>query len=208
MADSNIAALVDAILLIPNVIDVRVFSPNTPAMSTWAGENGVVFAMAVTRPKPDDPDFIAEIHWPVLHENWSNPANHSIPLGKIGNLVNPPTQTKSDLKEYAAFKRRQVRDGGIVVNGIPVRTNPETRAEIGLAKADADVTPNWTTQWKLGNGTFITLNAVIISALQAAVSLHVRAAFAAEQAICAAIDNDTITTQNQIDNYAGWPSNE
>jgi Domain of unknown function (DUF4376) len=115
-----------------------------------------------------------------------------------------------DLRKHLADKRWRVQTGGIIVtlggNSLTVRTDDRTRAEVAQAREDAGYGAGWSTDWKLANGAFITLDAVAISAIAVAISAHVRACFSIERTLDAQIAAGSITTTAQID-AAAWPSN-
>ncbi|MDX2308094.1 MAG: DUF4376 domain-containing protein [Hyphomicrobium sp.] len=106
---------------------------------------------------------------------------------------------RARLVTYAADARWRKQTGGITVSGIPVRTDDKTRAEIAQARTDASFDAAWTTEWKLSNGSWVTLNAATITAIHAAVSAHIRDCFATEKAVAASIASGTITTNAEID---------
>lgn len=104
-----------------------------------------------------------------------------------------------DLLAHAAACRWRRQTGGIMVAGLPVRTDDKTRIEIGLARADATADPGWTTRWKLANGQFVSINATAIAGIAEAVSLHLRDCFAREDRAAAGIAAGSITTLAEVE---------
>ncbi len=119
--------------------------------------------------------------------------------GETWVAVGAAEAARRELVAYAERKKWAKKVGGIVVGGLPVRTDDATRTEIGLARSDAALDPAWSTEWKLGNGTYVTLDGATINAIAAAVSAHVRACFATGADVAAEIAAGTITSTAEID---------
>ena len=100
---------------------------------------------------------------------------------------------KQYLRDHFARKRYDVEVGGIDVNGLPVRTDRLTVARIYQAKSLALHDPAFTTEWKIANGTFITVDATIIDSISEAVTSHIQASFSREKEI-----NEEITSATTI----------
>jgi hypothetical protein len=109
------------------------------------------------------------------------------------------TYTKDQLKAYAAQERFNKETGGIMVSGMPVVTDRESQGLINGAYSMATHDSTFTTKWKAGPGTFITLDAPTIIAVATAVGAHVAACFSAEATVNASINAGTTTTLAQID---------
>jgi len=115
----------------------------------------------------------------------------------------PPAPTKEQLAAYAADKRWRVETAGIMVGGVPVATDDRSKIMIIGARVKANSDPDFTTEWKTPAG-FVTIDAATITAISDAVQAHVAACFAAEAAILAEIEGETITETAEID-AADWP---
>lgn len=126
---------------------------------------------------------------------------------EASGFVEPPPHvpSKADLVAYTANKRWLVEAGGIVVGGVPVATDDRSKIMIIGARVKADADANFTAQWKLPSGDFLTINAATIIGISDAVLAHVDASFAAEAAVLAEIAAGTITTTAEID-AAAWPA--
>lgn len=86
-----------------------------------------------------------------------------------------------DLKLAAlAAKRWEVETGGIVIGGMPVKTDEDTQRKIVGAYVQATRNPSMTVRWKVGPATFVTLDANTIIAIGDAVTAHIQAAFGRE----------------------------
>jgi hypothetical protein len=116
-----------------------------------------------------------------------------------------PEPQPVDLVAYAAQKRWEVETGGIMVAGVPVATDDRSKIMIIGARVKADADANFTTQWKLPSGDFLTIDAATLIAISDAVLAHVDACFAVEATVLAGIAAGTITTTANID-AAAWPA--
>ena len=100
---------------------------------------------------------------------------------------------KQYARDYFADKRYNVEVGGIDVGGLPVRTDRLTVARIYQANALAVADPTFTTDWKIGDGSFITVDATLIGSLTDAITSHIQTSFSREKTI-----NDEITAATTI----------
>ena len=94
-------------------------------------------------------------------------------------------------KEYYAEKRYDYEVGGIVVGGLDVRTDRFTVERIYQARVLAKEDAAFTTDWKLGDGSFITLDAATIITIADAVTVHLKDAFTKEKVVNESIDAAT-----------------
>jgi hypothetical protein len=128
----------------------------------------------------------------------------------LGNAP-APAHTLAALKETAlkalAARRWRAETGGIRVNGSPVATDERSQAKFVGARLSATLDVNYSIQWKLADGNFVTLDRDKIIAIAQAVRAHVQACFDHEQALAMQIqtasDEQALAT---IDIDAGWPS--
>ena len=100
---------------------------------------------------------------------------------------------KKHSRDHYADKRYNVEVGGINVGGLPVRTDRLTVSRIYQANALAIQDPAFTTEWKIGNGSFITVDATLIGSLTAAITSHIQTSFTREKTI-----NEEITAATTI----------
>lgn len=153
----------------------------------------------------------------IVGDNYVPPAGYILGPdgGKVGDVWNgsaytsplPTLPTKVELVAYAAAKRWQVETGGITLQGgLRVATTEIAQGKIEAAyNAFANGTLAGPIQFKALTG-WIEVGAAMISAVYAAVVLHVQACYAAEKVVVDAINADTITTVAQVD-AASWPAN-
>jgi hypothetical protein len=87
------------------------------------------------------------------------------------------------------------------MGGLAVRTDRLTVARIYQANTLAIADPTFTTEWKLGNGTFVTVDATLIGQLSASVTAHIQASFVQEKAINALIDAATTIEDLKVINW-------
>jgi len=121
-----------------------------------------------------------------------------------GSAWQTPAATVDQLKALAADKRWRVETGGTTWNGWLQATDDRGQAKCAFElqaideglRADGD-------GWKFNHG-FEALTNVEMHAVVMAVRAHVKASYAAEAAILALIDGGTITTPQDVENWAGW----
>ena len=102
------------------------------------------------------------------------------------------TSAKSIRKRsLCAVRRYDFEVAGIVWNGIDVRTDRFTVERIYQARFLAKEDAAFTTDWKLGNGTFLTVDAPTIMGLSNAVTEHLKEAFTKEKVVNGSIDAAT-----------------
>ena len=80
-------------------------------------------------------------------------------------------------KAEIASRRYAAETAGIVVGGIPIKTDRESQALITGAALAAIQDPSYSCRWKTGTGDFITVDAATIIAVATAVRAHVQACF-------------------------------
>ena len=104
---------------------------------------------------------------------------------------------KDFLRDHYASKRYDFEVGGISWNGLDVRTDRFTVERIYQARFLAKEDAAFTTDWKLGNGTFLTIDAPTIIALSDAVTAHLKEAFTKEKTANVSIDAATTLAELQ-----------
>jgi len=110
-----------------------------------------------------------------------------------------PPSTPVDLIAYAANRRWEKEVGGITVNGLQVATDDRSKMMISGARVAAEADPNFVTQWKAANGSFVTIDAAAVITISDMMLAHVSNCFAIEAQVLAEIDAGTISTVEQID---------
>lgn len=118
---------------------------------------------------------------------------------KAGLTVESAVLTPEGLRQHAAQQRWKKEVGGIKLNGLVIHADDRSKIMISGARVAAEANPNFTTQWKGADGSFVTLNAVMIVAISNAVSNHVSNCFALEAQVISQIEAGTITTTTEID---------
>ncbi|HEV7293110.1 MAG TPA: DUF4376 domain-containing protein [Devosia sp.] len=110
-----------------------------------------------------------------------------------GKFAAPDTASSSTLAEVLAAKfseldrkRRAVEEGGIIFNGVPLKTDRQTASIITAAYVKAKENPAFQIpNWKFSDGVFAPLDAATIIAAGDAISAHVQSAFDREAALTA-----------------------
>ena len=85
-----------------------------------------------------------------------------------------------DLLAYAAQKRWEKEVGGTTVGGMAIHTDDRSKSLITGARMAAEADPDFTTDWKAADGSFVTIDATTIVAVSNAVLAHVASCFAIE----------------------------
>jgi len=98
-------------------------------------------------------------------------------------------------REEISKARYNAEVGGIEVDGVPVRTDRVTQSILGNARQYAKEDNTFSTDWKLSDGTFVTLTAPQIIAFADAVLAHVQAQFTKEKLLNDQIDAVTTTEE-------------
>jgi hypothetical protein len=109
------------------------------------------------------------------------------------------------LAELAAL-RWEKETGGTVFNGMPVTTDAVSQTKYIGAVVGAQIDPNVVINWKMADGTFVTLDAASITAVAMAVRAHVQACFDNEAELKSRIESaGTAVEISAVDIGAGWP---
>ena len=109
------------------------------------------------------------------------------------------------LAELAAL-RWEKETGGTTFNGIPLATDAVSQTKYIGAVVGAQIDPDAVINWKMADGTFVSLNAQAITAVAMAVRAHVQACFDREAVLKAQIE--AASTEDEIaaiDLNTGWP---
>ncbi|WP_235923372.1 DUF4376 domain-containing protein [Brucella tritici] len=124
-----------------------------------------------------------------------------MPLNKALMITPEMKRAKAlaDLVAYAANKRWLKETGGIEINGLTVATDDRSKTMISGARVAAQNDPNFTTQWKGADGSFVTIDAAAVIGISDAMLAHVSNCFATEAQVLADIEAGTISTTEQID---------
>lgn len=109
------------------------------------------------------------------------------------------------LAELAGL-RWEKETGGTVFNGMPVATDAVSQTKYIGAVVGAQIDPDAVINWKMADGTFVTLDAQAITAVAMAVRAHVQACFDNEAELKAQIEAATTADQISAVNIGtGWP---
>ena len=109
-----------------------------------------------------------------------------------------------------ADRRWQQEIAGIVVLGMPIRTDRESQGLLTSAYIMAKLNPTFAVNWKAGNGQFIAADAPMIVAVGDAVTAHVQGCFDREAELTAdltaAFEAEDRAALDALDTTAGWPA--
>lgn len=157
-------------------------------------------------------------YFPGIEYNWPSEADYDTltvdgekpSQADFDALPWPPVPTLNEAKaaklaELAALRwEREV--GGITFQGVHIKTDERTQATLHAARTWAKEDPNFTVNYKAGDGLFIPANAEMIIAIADLAKLHVQACFNREAALTAQIVGaGSIQALDAIDITTGWP---
>jgi hypothetical protein len=108
--------------------------------------------------------------------------------------------------DQLASVRWERETGGMTFNGMAVATDAVSQTKIIGAVVGAQIDPNAVINWKMADGTFVTLDAQAITAVAMAVRAHVQACFDREAELKVEIEAASTTEEiTAIDLNTGWP---
>ena len=102
---------------------------------------------------------------------------------------------KEYLREFFARKRYQVEVGGITVSDLDVRTDRFTVDRIYQSRVLAKEDATFTTDWKLGDNNFVSLDAPTLISIADGVTQHLKDSFTREKEINDLI-NSAVTVED------------
>lgn len=124
------------------------------------------------------------------------PPMKTVPVEQGEALVDHPGMS---VAEYIAAKRWEREVGGIELDGLAVATDDRSKMMISGARVAAQNNPEFATQWKASDGTFLMLDAQTIIAISDAVLEHVARCFAIEASIILDLQMGAVFTFSDID---------
>lgn len=165
-------------------------------------EEGVVTNVAEA-----DEAFAAEVGWVAAEDGveagWTwDGESFTAPVVPIGELLDRRLAELADL-------RWRKETGGIVVGGMPIKTDRESQGLLTGAYIMASANPAFSINWKVANGVFVPIDAATIVMAGDAVTGHVQACFDREEELTtlliSAFAADDAAALAAIDITAGWP---
>ena len=109
------------------------------------------------------------------------------------------------LSELAAL-RWERETGGTLFNGMPVATDAVSQTKYIGAVVGAQIDPDTIINWKMADGSFVSLDAQSITAVAMAVRAHVQACFDREAEMKTQIEAATTAEElAALDLNTGWP---
>lgn len=166
----------------------------------WKADDGRIFSSArgIIIPGEDDAAFVAwKLNDTRMPIRWPPDANGNQTLASLQEVL--PQGLYVGLEAYAANKRWERETNGIMVGGLMVATDDRSKQMIMGARIAAEADANFTTPWVGEDGTIVELTAAQVIGVSNAVLLHVQGCFAIFATVKAGIDNQTITTREQVD---------
>jgi hypothetical protein len=126
-------------------------------------------------------------------------------------VIRTALPTLSELRtaklQQLANKRWSVETGGMTFNGMPLATDVVSQTKYIGAVVGAQLDPTVILNWKLSDGSFVTLDATAITTVAVAVRAHIQACFDREAELQTLIDAAVDQTElDSIDINMGWPN--
>ena len=113
-----------------------------------------------------------------------------------------PHNVYVDLAAYAAYVRYNLQTGGFIVTSlspVPFNSDPVSINAINTAYDYALANGSAIFQWKMSDGSFITVNKAKITTMQNDATAFTQSCYTCESTTVASINGGTITTQAQVD---------
>jgi hypothetical protein len=105
---------------------------------------------------------------------------------------------KNDLKTFAAKLRFSKQRKGFIYRGSKFHSDPQAVMALTAAVTLAKANTSYSVQWKLYDGTFLSLDANGLIAAFNAVVKYVETLYGAENTVGAAIDAGNVTEHSQV----------
>lgn len=128
-----------------------------------------------------------------------------VPTRTISSVLKPDDQLRNQRLSELAQLRYNTETGGMVVSGMPVKTDDRSKSLLNGALALCQAVPSTTINWKTDAG-FVSLTAAQISAIAVAVGQFVQACFTNEAAHSTAIAGLSGVAIIDYDITTGWPT--
>ncbi len=114
---------------------------------------------------------------------------------------------KIEAKAAVAAYRWQAETGGATIGGLKIPTDEKSQGKFTAAALAAMLDPAYSVNWKLSDGSFVTLYHAQILGLAQGARAHVQSCFDREAQLVAAIDAATTPAELAAINIGGgWPS--
>lgn len=173
-----------------------------PGKWFWVADDGRAYGSAkqlITNTA--DPDYVAWLQAGYAASIW--------PKDSAGNQTNASLQEVltqfglyADLTYYAANSRYNRSCVGVIItslNTASFASDPVSRNTINSAYDFLTVNKTETLNWKMSDGTFITVDLAKVTTMMNDVADFVHKCYDCEATTVAAINGGTITTQAQVD---------
>lgn len=131
---------------------------------------------------------------------YCNMSEKAALAAKVPQATIDAAKTVVALKVLAA-RRYEAEIAGTIWSSHPVATDRQSQALVMGALLATMQNPAATVEWKMKDGTFVTLTAADVEAMAQAVRAHVQAAFANEKALVPAVQANF-----SADISTGWPT--
>jgi len=168
----------------------------------WIADDNRVFgSQTQTISDNADPDYLAWTEAGNLPTVWPRDAAGNQTVESLQEVLTP-YDIFIDLVAYAANARYRHASGGLTVSSIsaiPFYSDPVARNTLANAYEHVKSMPGSSIDWKLSDGSFVTLDEAALSAAVTAMSTFVQSCFTCESETQDNIGSGTITTHAQVD---------
>lgn len=174
--------------------------PNVSFPENWAG--GVI--------NGDEYVVVNGSEFPSVNIGWT--VVEGQPVNIDGSWFTTYTTTllsNEELKRIVTNIRMRKENNGVKVGDYVYDTSRESQTKyiavaLDILRANS---PSWSIDWKLPDGTFVTLNALQMNEVIDAVKNHVQNCFQKEKYYFDLIDTSDVSVLESTDFSADWPSN-
>jgi hypothetical protein len=110
-------------------------------------------------------------------------------------------KTKSELMAFAVNLRREFEDAGISVGDMAVASDDRSKTLIIGSLMAARGNPQWRTVWQTADGVSVEIGPPEIETISALLQAHVNGVFTAYSQVVERIQDDTLVSVSQIEEY-------
>lgn len=165
----------------------------------WLADDGRVYSSKVQQiVDQEDEDFVAWQSRGMSPTPWPRDTNDEQTEEELQATL-APYQLFVGLKSYAANKRWEKEQGGIMFGGAPIATDDRSKMLILGARSAAKEDDSFTTAFARPDGSRSILDAATVIALSDALLSHVKNCFAIFDTVCNGIEDGSITNRSQVD---------
>jgi hypothetical protein len=173
----------------------------------WLADDGRIYSSATqTIIDNTDANYTAWVNAGGIATVWPRDGSGNQTNASLQDVLTP-YNLWVDLFAYAAYVRYNTASGGVIITSIsPVAffSDPVSRNTVDSANSYMTANPTATLQWKMSDGSWITVNQAQVTKMNNDIATFVHSCFTEESTLATGITGGTVTTKAQIDSgFAG-----